>query len=249
MLATKELNYKELQTKLHELRDTGADVQVKLNSKHDVLLAEYQRLTAVEEVYTVDELPALNKERVPSWLAKPHAVYWIDCGYGYEVDFLPWELELWLVQHEGACCQLEVMEELETLTLQALEADNASFTQSKTVVADTVENRSMDEQEEETLRVSVAEPQFFNTGKTEGEGGGALMEVAAKDLDNVPALYIAIALPIWFMVCIAMPRVSSTFKALLRVVEKHISKLGVTEQRAWFHLKYSFVAAKWFLLG
>lgn len=128
------LTYRELQTKLGELKAAGYGVRVKLNSKHGVLLAEYQRLTAVleqevqaaldseEKVYTVETLPSITAP-APSWLKKPHTVYWIDNGCGYEQEWLRWELDLWLKQHEGACCNLEVMEELERLTPEAMARD------------------------------------------------------------------------------------------------------------------------------
>lgn len=116
-----QLTYKELQAKLKQLRNNGHDVQCKLNGKHDVLVAEYNRIIRTIEqelqqvlsnstdtttpkpndsypftsntvqVYNTSTLLAMNAKLVPSWLARPQKVYIIN-----GVDYLPYELEMQL---------------------------------------------------------------------------------------------------------------------------------------------------------
>ncbi len=60
------MNYKELQTELKDLRNNGFELQVKLNSKKEVLEAELVRLQGLQE--TVQELVKELAQELDVWV-------------------------------------------------------------------------------------------------------------------------------------------------------------------------------------
>lgn len=76
----------------------------------------------VREQYIRACLPAMTAA-APSWLKQQHQVFYIDNGCGYKQDYLLWEVDLWLQQHQGEYCELPVAtDEGEGLGAQVSEA-------------------------------------------------------------------------------------------------------------------------------
>lgn len=132
------LTYKELQAKLKDLRANGYDIQVKLNSKQEILQAEFDRLTSeleqatatatnTEVVTAVEEQPLQCCNFFPyepvcevtdfdltgntkQYMFAGATVYFID-----GVDYFRWELDQWLTQHKGIACDVELMADVDVL--------------------------------------------------------------------------------------------------------------------------------------
>lgn len=130
------LTYKELQAKLKDLRANGYDVQVKLNSKQDVLQQEFDRLTSelVQAIATATDTEVVTTvvEDEPQYCnffpyepvrevtdfdltgnTKQYTfagatVYFID-----GVDYFGWELDQWLTQNKGMACDVEFSQAVE----------------------------------------------------------------------------------------------------------------------------------------